>query len=113
MRVLLLLGRDQNRLVYEADEDFVAAACRAGRRDRCASEGAGDPTRGQFRALREPACDQGSDRLRIQLAPANLHWCSDRALGMLKDCSDEVRRPDAHASVETAYQKEYARRRRA
>src|SRR6202035_2743723 len=47
----------------------------------------------------------------IQLAPANLHWCSDDALTMLADYSERYDAPMHMHLVETAYQKEYARRR--
>ena len=54
------------------------------------------------------------ERVKIPLAPANLHWCSDAALEILADYSARYVGADAHAPrplVETAYQKEYARRR--
>ena len=55
-RVLLVLGPRSEPAGLRGRRGFrQAAACRAGRRDRRASEGAGDPARGQFRALREPA----------------------------------------------------------
>jgi cytosine/adenosine deaminase-related metal-dependent hydrolase len=50
-------------------------------------------------------------RTKIQLAPANLHWCSDRALTALSDTSKKYDAPLHMHLVETAYQKEYARRR--
>ena len=48
---------------------------------------------------------------RIQLAPANLHWCSDDALTRLANCSRKYGVPLHMHLLETAYQKEYARRR--
>jgi 5-methylthioadenosine/S-adenosylhomocysteine deaminase len=51
------------------------------------------------------------ERVKIQLAPANLHWCSDTALEMLADLSARYEAPMHMHLVETAYQKEYARRR--
>jgi cytosine/adenosine deaminase-related metal-dependent hydrolase len=49
--------------------------------------------------------------VRIQLAPANLHWCSDAALAALGECS-AAHGVGMHMHVnETAYQREYARRR--
>jgi cytosine/adenosine deaminase-related metal-dependent hydrolase len=50
-------------------------------------------------------------RTRIQLAPANLHWCSDAALQRM---ADGARRHGVKLHMhllETQYQKEYARRR--
>src|SRR5258708_38201278 len=48
---------------------------------------------------------------KVQLAPANLHWCSDEALTRLADCSRKYGVPLHMHLLETAYQKEYARRR--
>src|SRR5262245_34569608 len=81
--------RDQNRLVYEADEDFLR---------RLPADLAGDVA-GWFQGQTIPLEDQlglfadlwehlgrnTGERARIQLAPANLHWCSDRALEALRD----------------------------
>jgi 5-methylthioadenosine/S-adenosylhomocysteine deaminase len=50
-------------------------------------------------------------RVKIQLAPANLHWCSDRALTALSDASSKYDVPMHMHLNETAYQKEYAWRR--
>jgi cytosine/adenosine deaminase-related metal-dependent hydrolase len=50
-------------------------------------------------------------RVKIQLAPANLHWCSDRALTALSDASSKYGVPMHMHLNETAYQKEYAWRR--
>ena len=47
----------------------------------------------------------------IQLAPANLQWCSDKALRQLSDTSRKYNVPLHMHLLETAYQKEYARRR--
>ena len=51
------------------------------------------------------------DRVRIQLAPANLHWCSDQALKALQDHAMKYRVGMHMHLLETAYQKEYAQRR--
>src|SRR5258707_15779000 len=50
-------------------------------------------------------------RVKIQLAPANLHWCSDKALTALSDASAKYDGPMHMHLVETAYQKEEAWRR--
>jgi len=73
--------RDQNRLVYQNDEERLHAK------------------------------HHNKERVKIQLAPANLHWCSDPALEMLADYSRRYDAPMHMHLVETAYQKEYARRR--
>ncbi len=107
--------RDQNRLAYEADQDFVR---------RLPPDLAPDVDaflRGQaipvadhielFRSLWDAHGRNAGERTRIQLAPANLHWCSDAAIEALRDCSarHEV---GMHMHLnETAFQREYARRR--
>ncbi len=50
-------------------------------------------------------------RVKIQLAPANLHWCSDTALNKLSEASAQYNVPMHMHLLETAYQKEYAWRR--
>ena len=53
----------------------------------------------------------GKRRAKIQLAPANLHWCSDAALTKLSDASSKYNVNLHMHLVETAYQKAYAKRR--
>lgn len=105
--------RDQNRLVYEADEKFV---------ERLPADLAPEVAE-MLRAQTIPLEDHFSlfeqlyrehnhaERVRIQLAPANLHWCSDQALAMLGDCAARYRVPLHMHLLETQYQKEYASRR--
>ena len=105
--------RDQNRLVYQADEEFVASLptplrdpmSRWFERFRVGL----DESMGLFDSLRSVHGD--APRTRIQLAPANLHWCSDTALRTLSDASRRHAVPMHMHLVETPYQKEYARRR--
>ncbi|MBC7499040.1 MAG: amidohydrolase family protein [Herminiimonas sp.] len=105
--------REQNRLVYEADEEFVA---------RVPTDLA--PTLAAYLKKQAIPFDDnlalydalvtenaGQARTRIQLAPANLHWCSDHALSALQQRSDRDQVPMHMHLLETAYQKEYARRR--
>ncbi|HWK47659.1 MAG TPA: amidohydrolase family protein [Stellaceae bacterium] len=105
--------REQNRLVYQDDQALVASLPAELRgpmqawfdRFRMSL----DDMIGLFERLH--ADHAGSRRARIQLAPANLHWCSDEALTRL---SDAARAHDVKLHMhllETAYQKEYARRR--
>ncbi len=54
---------------------------------------------------------QSKRRSKIQLAPANLHWCSDEALTKLSEASRRFGVPLHMHLLETAYQKEYAYRR--
>jgi 5-methylthioadenosine/S-adenosylhomocysteine deaminase len=107
--------RDQNRLAYEADEAFA----------RRFPTPVSDELLAYLRAQAIPVKDHheifthlwdqcgrnGRERARVQLAPANLHWCSDGALESLRDWSAKYRVPMHMHLVETAYQKEYARRR--
>ena len=105
--------REQNRLVYEADEDFLK---------RLPAETAAllaphlEKQRLPFHDYLTlfdilTAENQGQNRTRIQLAPANLHWCTDEGLQALKEKADAAKVPMHMHLVETIYQKEYARRR--
>jgi cytosine/adenosine deaminase-related metal-dependent hydrolase len=105
--------RDQNRLVYEADEAFVQRLPASLAPDVAAF----------LRAQTIPLADHlglftdlwqrwhSRARTRIQLAPANLHWCSDEALGALRDYAERYRVGLHMHVLETPYQQEYARRR--
>lgn len=105
--------RDQNRLVYQADQEFVASLPPALQ----------DPMKRWFERFQLSLGDnldlfrdlhgqhKGKRRVKVQLAPANLHWCSDTALGALSDLSMQHDAPMHMHLVETAYQKEYAWRR--
>ena len=114
MRVSYSLGvRDQNRFVYEADEEFVK------RLPSSLAPGMTDYLRAQtipledYFALFEALYGRYNheERTRIQLAPANLHWCSDKALATLREYAEKFHVPMHMHLLETAYQKEYARRR--
>src|SRR5712672_57169 len=105
--------RDQNRLVYQADEEFVRSL---------PAELQGPMKRWfeRFKMGLDDAMDlfksfhaqhHNKRRVKIQLAPANLHWCSDKALTALSDASAKYDVPMHMHLVETAYQKEYAWRR--
>ena len=105
--------RDQNRLVYQGDEDFVASLPaelqgpmkRWFERFQLSLEDNLD----LFRSLH--STHNSKRRVRMQLAPANLHWCSDKALAALAELSRSHDAPMHMHLVETAYQKEYAKRR--
>jgi 5-methylthioadenosine/S-adenosylhomocysteine deaminase len=109
--------RDQNRLTYEADQALVRRlppdlapdvdAFLAGQVIPVAEH------LDLFRSLWEAHGRNAGARVRIQLAPANLHWCSDAALLALEECSAR-HGVGMHMHLnETAYQREYARRRTA
>ena len=105
--------RDQNRLVYQADEDFVASLPKE-------LQGPMQRWFDRFKMSLDDAMDMfksfhaqhhNKRRVKIQLAPANLHWCSDKALTALSDASSKFNAPMHMHLNETAYQKEYAWRR--
>jgi cytosine/adenosine deaminase-related metal-dependent hydrolase len=105
--------RDQNRLVYEADDEFLKRLP-----PHIASELAA-----WFQAQHMSYQDSldiftdlwkrwnHQERMRIQLAPANLHWCSDQALHALQTYATKYGVGMHMHVLETAYQKEYALRR--
>ncbi|WP_428540539.1 amidohydrolase family protein [Rhodopila sp.] len=105
--------RDQNHLVYEANQDFLARVpaevkpLLARYFDRFELDA--EDNIALFGSLHGKHRDK--DRVKIQLAPANLHWCSDQALELLAATSERYDAPLHMHLVETAYQKEYARRR--
>jgi len=105
--------RDQNRLVYQDDAAFVASL---------PAELKGPVQRwydrfqlslDDFFAVFEDLHGRHHDksRIKVQLSPANLHWCSDAALTRFAETSRKYNVPMHMHLVETAYQKEYARRR--
>jgi 5-methylthioadenosine/S-adenosylhomocysteine deaminase len=105
--------RDQNRLVYESDEDFIARlpeALRGPMRDWFARF---QLSLDDFIALFESlyARHRNKRRVKVQLAPANLHWCSDAALTRLSETARKYAVPLHMHLLETPYQKEYAARR--
>ncbi|HEF4774079.1 amidohydrolase family protein [Burkholderia multivorans] len=105
--------RSQNLLAYEADAAFVK---------RLPSD-IGEQLAAHLRRFRIPLDDylalfdsltrenEGQTLTAVQLAPANLHWCDDDTLQAIKAKADQHGVPMHMHLVETAYQKEYARRR--
>jgi cytosine/adenosine deaminase-related metal-dependent hydrolase len=105
--------REQNRLVYEADEDFLK---------RLPAETAALMA-AHFAAQQLPFADYltlfdqlnadnaGQALTRIQLAPANLHWVTDDGLLALREKATASGVPMHMHLLETVYQKEYAGRR--
>jgi 5-methylthioadenosine/S-adenosylhomocysteine deaminase len=111
MRVSYSYGlRDQNQLVYQDDAVFIsslppdlrAPMQRWFDRFRLSREAYADV----FRTLASKY--SGTRRVRVQLSPANLHWCSDSALKMFADLSAKYQVPMHIHLLETAYQKAYA-----
>jgi cytosine/adenosine deaminase-related metal-dependent hydrolase len=105
--------RDQNRLVYAADDEFIASlptplASEVGRYLASQTIPLADHL-GIFATLWER--HGGRERARVQLAPGNLHWCSDEALAALAEYATKYKVGIHMHLLETAYQKTYARRR--
>jgi cytosine/adenosine deaminase-related metal-dependent hydrolase len=115
MRVSMGIGlREQNRVHHHlSDEAFLAhlpVAVRSGVGKHLERFAVGLE---EFLELYEEMERRYLDnpRARIQLAPVNLHWTSDRGLALYADASQR-RGSLMHLHLdETQYQKEYARRR--
>jgi cytosine/adenosine deaminase-related metal-dependent hydrolase len=117
MRVSYAFGiRDQNRLVYGPDEEFIrglppdlapeVATLLGGMRisfDEYIAT--------LFVDLYEGWGRNRAERVRIWLAPANLHWCSDEWLVAIKEHATRYRVGIHIHLLETMYQKLYALRR--
>jgi cytosine/adenosine deaminase-related metal-dependent hydrolase len=105
--------RDQNRLVYGDDAAFLASlpadlAARVG--PLLARQTV--PLEDNFVFFEEMRRRFGHDpRIAIQLAPANLHWCSDAALERVREVCEATGVPFHIHLLETAFQREYAYRR--
>src|ERR1700732_1113235 len=83
--------RDQNRLVYQRDQDFVASLPAELRGPMQRWYDRFELSLDDYIALFEGLYGRHHNRRRvkIQLAPANLHWCSDTALARLADASNK------------------------
>jgi 5-methylthioadenosine/S-adenosylhomocysteine deaminase len=104
--------REQNRFVYEADQDFCARLPSELGKAMAAQLARHTMNFDDFmRLFDELTATTVSPRARIQLAPANLHWVTDDGLLAMKERSDSSGRPMHMHLLETAYQKEYAYRR--
>ncbi|MDW3221816.1 MAG: amidohydrolase family protein [Paracoccaceae bacterium] len=105
--------RDQNRMIYEADERFIASLSEALQAPAAAYLGGfGLPLAEQiavFHVLRENWVK--NPLVGIQIAPSNLHWLSDAALESAARMAEETGAPLHMHLLETPYQKEYAKRR--
>lgn len=116
LRVSYSFGyRDQNRLVDEADETFLArlpAAIAGELRPWFEKQRmpVGDYI-AWFERLRERYEGTADGRIGVQLAPANLHWCSDAALEAIGAASARFATPMHIHLLETRRQKAYGERR--
>jgi cytosine/adenosine deaminase-related metal-dependent hydrolase len=105
--------REQNRFIYDSDDNLLAALP-----DHLSKQMAARLKPQQFPFADNMTlydmlvAENGRQTLtKIQLAPANLHWCGDNALAEIESRSRRDNVPMHMHLLETAYQKEYARRR--
>ncbi|WP_158046734.1 amidohydrolase family protein [Skermanella pratensis] len=105
--------REQNRLVYEADEAFCERLPKPLGSDLLKYLKSQALPFEDFLTLFDQLTreNEGQRLTRIQLAPANLHWCTDEGLLALNEKSKAAGVPMHMHLLETAYQKEYAMRR--
>ncbi|QCI66779.1 amidohydrolase family protein [Phreatobacter stygius] len=105
--------RDQNRLMYQSDRALIESL-------PAELQGRMSHWFGRFKIGLDESMDlfvrlhrnhNAKRRVKVQLAPANLHWCSDQALTAFSDMSRKYDAPIHMHLVETAYQKAYAGKR--
>ncbi len=111
MRASVCYGiADQNHIVHQSNEAFLASLpVKLSRplgamldRIKVGLEGGLD----LFQSLHAEHAE--SRRVRIQLAPANLHWCSDTALRLIADTAQRHEVPLHMHLLETRVQRDYA-----
>ena len=105
--------RDQNRMIYESDEKFIELLPSQLRSDaskylRSFSLSL-DEQLEVFNILKSKY--EHNDLIEVQLAPANLHWLSDRALETTAKIAEQTGAKLHMHLLETPYQAEYAKRR--
>ena len=102
--------REQNHLVYEANEQFLQRVPDDVRpllsKYFAGFQMPAAETIGLFEHL--SARHAGKERVKIQLAPSNQQWCTDEGLAMLADSAEKHGVPIHMHLVETPYQKRYA-----
>lgn len=104
--------REQNRFVYEADEDFCKRLPPDAAKAMAEHFARQTLQFDDFMQLFDVLVAQNENpRARIQLAPANLHWMSDDGLLAIQEKSSTAGAPMHMHLLETAYQKEYAYKR--
>ncbi|GAB4372355.1 MAG: TRZ/ATZ family hydrolase [Elainellaceae cyanobacterium] len=116
MRVSYCFGvRTQNHFVYELNDEFVAKLPASIASDMESILKAHEVPLNDylwfFETLWKAWNGQASDRIRIQLAPANLHWCDDHALTVQNEYAQKYGVGMHMHLLETPYQMEYAHRR--
>lgn len=104
---------DQNHLVHQSNAEFLAGLPPVLREPLAASldriEAGLDGGIELFQSLSDET--RGDPRIRVQLALANLHWCSDEALTRIARLSEDRRAPIHMHLLETPYQRDYAEKR--
>jgi len=104
--------REQNRFVYEADEDFCARLPpEVGTAMAAHLKAQAMPFADFMQLFDDLVAENRSELTRMQLAPANLHWVSDDGLLAMKEKADTAGVPMHMHLLETAMQKAYAKRR--
>lgn len=116
MRVSYCFGvRTQNHFVYESNDEFVAKLPPSIAADMAALLKSHEvPLQDYlwfFEDLWQNWDGKASDRIRIQLAPANLHWCDDDALTQQTEYAKKYGVGMHMHLLETPYQMVYAQRR--
>ena len=106
--------RDRNRIVYGGDEEFVAGlppdlrgAVSAFLAERTAPA---EAYLGFFEELARRWNPRTSATVRVQLAPANHHWCTDEALERQRDTAERFDVGLHMHLLETPYQGAFAER---
>lgn len=104
--------RQQNRLVYQDDEDFCESLPpELGRELRDYLRAQAIPFDCNFALFDALRGSYDSDRIKIQLAPGNLHWVADDQMSAIAAKAATAGVPMHMHLLETPYQREYARRR--
>lgn len=104
--------REQNRFVYEADEDFCQRLPpELGAAMAKHLQAQAIPFSDFMRLFDDLTAANASPLTRIQLAPANLHWVSDDGLLAMHEKAKSVGVPMHMHLLETAFQKAYAKKR--
>ncbi|MEO0988479.1 MAG: amidohydrolase family protein [Cyanobacteria bacterium J06639_14] len=116
MRVSYCFGvRTQNHFVYESNDDFVAKLPPSIAADMEAILKPHEVPLQDYLWFFETLWHQwegkAGDRIRLQLAPANLHWCDDEALTKQTEYAQKYGVGMHMHLLETPYQMAYAQRR--
>lgn len=104
--------RQQNRIVYQDDDEFCASLPKElGGELRAYLKAQEIPFADNFHLFNALRRSHGSDRIKIQFAPGNLHWVSDNQLDSIHATAVAANVPVHMHLLETPYQREYAFRR--